>query len=266
MGKRSGTSNPASGVQREQTDSQSLKKSRLMRVREALARRDWAGIGIEMVVVTLGVLLAFRIEQWGQQGARVAEEHEFLERLYRENARSVRELREIYAVHQSTVTQLGTAIRAQDNPTLLRQLAQKEGYGCWGMQMPAATYNTTASEELIASGRLSLISNPALRSQLRELAAAQAEGATQLDHRREVAQLFVPYFHSYHRLSLGSGPAPLCFMDWAGIMRDRNAFNAVVRTYRSHALMEQSRKALLSTAEDTQHALACELHKPACSR
>ena len=40
--------------------------SRLDRMRFALRRRDWLGIAIEVLVVTLGVLLAFQIDQWAQ--------------------------------------------------------------------------------------------------------------------------------------------------------------------------------------------------------
>ena len=194
------------------------------------------------------------------------DERQFLERLYRENTRSIEELRRIYSIHKLTVAQLGAAIRAKDDPAVLARMSRQQGYGCWGMQMPAATYNTTAAQELVASGRLNLVSDPDLRLQLRELASAQIESASQLDLTREITQLFAPYLHPYHRLSLGAQPEPLCYMDWPGIMPDRSAYNAVVRTYRAHARMEQSRRELLAKVEDTQQELSCALEKPACKR
>ena len=242
------------------------KRSRLVRIRAAFAARDWVGIAIELAVVALGVLLAFRIEQWGQQRNRSIEERQFLERLYRENAQSVDELQRIHALHRLTVGQLGSAIRAKDDSAVLARLSRQEGYGCWGMQMPSATYNTTAAQELVASGGLNLVSDPDLRLQLRELASAQIESASQLDLTREITQLFAPYLHPFHRLSLGARPEPLCFMDWTDMMRDRNAYNAVVRTYRAHARMEQSRRSLLGKVEDAQQALSCALEKPVCRR
>jgi hypothetical protein len=239
--------------------------SPLSRAREAFARRDWMGIVIELIVVTLGILLAFRVEQWGQQRNRNIEELQFLERLYRENARSVREMRDVYDLHRTKVTQLGTAIRSMDNPDALRLLAGREGYGCWQMQMPAATYNSTSSEELISSGRLNLVSSSQLRLQLRELAAAQAEDAALLGYRRDITQVEAPYLHPYYRLSLGPGPEPICFIDWPSLARDPKAITAIVHTYRAHARLEQSRKILLRKAEDAQHSLACALHKTECA-
>jgi len=240
-------------------------RSRLRRIRDALARRDWFGILIEMAVVTLGVLLAFRIEQWGQARNRSIEERQFLERLYRENARSVGELRSVYGLHRIKVAQLGTAIRNKNRPDVLRDLAGREGYGCWHMQMPPATYNSTSSEELIASGRLNLVSDSQLRLQLRELASAQAEDAQLLGYRRDITQLGAPYLNSYYRLSLGPGPEPVCFIDWPSLALAQNAMSAIVHTYRAHARLEQSRKALLGKAEAAQHSLACALQKPECS-
>jgi hypothetical protein len=232
----------------------------------AIGRRDWVGIIIEMAVVAIGVLLAFRVEQWGQQRNRNVEERQFLERLFRENARSVSELHEVYALHRTKVAQLGTAIRNKDRPAVLRQLAGREGYGCWHMQMPAATYNSTSSQELFASGRLNLVSDPQLRLQLRELASAQAEDAALLGYRREITQLGAPYLHQYYHLSLGPGPEPICFIDWPLLARDRNAISAIVHTYRAHARLEASRRLLLGKAEAAQRSLACALHKPECGR
>ena len=234
-------------------------------MRDSLARRDWVGIVIEMVVVALGILLAFRIEQWGQQRNRNIEERQFLERLYRENARSVRELRGIYDLHRTKVVQLGTAIRNKDRPDVLQQLARQEGFGCWQMQMPAAAYNATSSEELISSGRLNLITDPQLRSELRDLASAQAEDSVLLGYRRDITQLGAPELQPYYRLSLGPGPEPICFIDWPSLAQDERAISAIVHTYRAHARLEQGRKLLLDKAGAAQRSLACALRKPECA-
>lgn len=237
---------------------------RLPRLRTALAARDWIGIAIELIVVTVGVLLAFRVEQWGQERNRAGEEREFIERLHRENARSIGELATLHAAQRTIVTQLGTAIRAKSDAATLHRLARIDGFGCWGMQVPAATYNQTASEELLASGRLNLISDPGLRSAVRELAATQASSATQIAYSREIALSFAPYLHRYYTMSLGARPEPICFADWPSIMRDTEAAVAVARTYRTHLRAEQSRGRLLVEAKKVQAKLACALDKADC--
>ena len=89
--------------------------------------------------------------------------------------------------------------------------------------------------------------------------------ASLLGYRRDITQLGAPYLIPYHRLSLGKGPEPICFIDWPSLARDPNAVSAIVHTYRAHARLEQSRKSLLSKAEAAQHSLACALHKPECA-
>ncbi len=237
---------------------------RLERIRAALGARDWVGIGIEMIVVMLGVLLAFRIEQWGQSRTRAVEERQFIERLYRENARAIAEAREITAFHRDMASQMRTALSHQNDPEALRRLSKIEGYACWPLFMPAAPYNDTASEELIGSGKLSLISDPKLRLSLRELASAQAFGAKQLESSREIARLFFPYLRPYYQLSLGSRAVPDCYGDWPALMQNQAARNDLLRLYRTHARLEVYRRAQLIKAEEAQTALACALRSDDC--
>ena len=58
-------------------------RSRLDRMRSGLRERDWFGIAIEVVVVTLGVLLAFQIDQWAQDRRQARDERQFLDRMWR---------------------------------------------------------------------------------------------------------------------------------------------------------------------------------------
>ena len=49
-------------------------RPRLERILSAFRGRDWAGITIELLVVTLGVLLAFQIDQWAQNRRQARED------------------------------------------------------------------------------------------------------------------------------------------------------------------------------------------------
>lgn len=243
-----------------------LRQSRFSRFRATWSARDWVGVCIEILIVALGVLLAFRVEQWGEQRKRSAEEHDFVERFYRENGQSIRELRAVDRLHSRTVEELKQAIRAKAQPATLASLARREGFGCWMMQVPAATYSNTASQELVGSGRLSLVQDAELRADIRSLAAAQSEGAARVAYSREITQLFSPYLHRYHQLSLGDAPEPICFVDWSSLMNDQAAATAIVRTYRAHVLAQQNRRDLLRESERVQGSLACALAKPDCPR
>ena len=90
-------------TERLEGQDESPRASRLQRVREALARRDWAGIGIELAVVTLGILIAFQIDQWADRRKQAREERQFLERLHREYARAADELNTVVKLSHDKV-------------------------------------------------------------------------------------------------------------------------------------------------------------------
>jgi hypothetical protein len=239
--------------------------SRLGRLRLALVDRDWIAIGIELVVVTLGVMLAFEAQQWGEQRSRQREERDFLERLYRETGDGADELQELVRIHQRGVTELGAVLRAKDNPALLAQYAHEQNFGCVIGTLPTAAFNDTASEEMFASGRISMISDPKLRDAVRRLAAEQAEGERQLAYARQVSTSVITASLPYNRYELVSGDTGLrCTIDWPSMVADPSSAAALARTYRIHQLMLEIRQDTLTATAAVREKLACTLAKPEC--
>ncbi len=237
---------------------------RFERLRHALAEHNWLSVGIEILIVTIGVLLAFEIEQWGERRERASEERQLLERLYVENQQGIAELRAVLPNHVKAVRELGTVVRLQDQPERLAQLARQESWGCGVATLPSAPYNDTASEELIASGRLNLISDRRLRDQARMLSAVQQQGATQLGYARSLALIVVPPINRFYHYQLGAGPDPICHIDYGELVKDVEARNSVARAYRSQQLMMQMREGTLAESLKLQAMLACKLDKPEC--
>ena len=93
--------------------------SRFGRLRDAIADHNWFSVAIEILIVTVGILLAFQIDQWGDQRKQAGEERQFLERLYRENLSSAAELRQVLEVHEDTVREVGSAIRARGQSAIV---------------------------------------------------------------------------------------------------------------------------------------------------
>lgn len=242
-----------------------LRASRLARLRRALSTRDWLGIGIELLVVTVGVLLAFEVEQWGDDRNRRREERHLLERLYRETGAGINELSSLVRVHERGVRELGAVLRASGDEESLSRYSQQEEFGCVVGTLPSAGYNDTASQELVASGRISLISDPQLRDTVRELAAAQAMAAQQLAYGRQNIVGMLPTLLPYYRTSLRAGQADTrCTIDWRSLMQKQEAANALARVYRVHQLMAEVRGETLAAAKTVQRQLACSLGEGDC--
>lgn len=246
------------------TEASTTKKARLVRVRDALRARDWLGLVLELAVVTIGVLLAFEIEQWGQQRNQAREERDFLERLYGENQASARELTELLQIHNTVIREVGAAIRAKDDPRQLAQMAQRPEFGCKIAYMQTAAYNDTASEEVLASGRLNLISDLELRSLVRQLAASQARGAAIAEHGRMQLPYTLPNLNPYYSLTINESDEPICHVDWPGLARDRVALTSAARLVARHRLISNARQETLQLTRRVDERLACVLEKRSC--
>jgi hypothetical protein len=243
-----------------------LPTGRRGRVPAALARRDWLGIASDLVVVTAGVLIAFQINQWADRQKQVRDEQEFLERLYGENREAITQLDSVVQGHRNAMEEIGAAVRAKDNPTLLAEYSKLPRFGCLGAVLPSVGLSDTAFQEIVASGKLNIVSDPKLRSVLRKLVANQASAAAELDYGRQLVAQNVSALDSYERYEITANPKqrPPCNMDWAALVRDRRGVNAAAHLYRIQQLMFEVRTMELARSQEAEESLACVLRKPDC--
>lgn len=241
-------------------------RTRLNRLIDAWRRRDWLGIGIELAVVTLGVLLAFQVDQWGDRRSQAKEERRFLERLYTEYHRGIAELDFVDSESRRVRDQLFEVLTARATPAHLEELSRRKDFGCGAPRFRSANFNDTGFEELVASGRLNLISDQALRSQVRDLAAAQATSSRQVENARGLMLNQLPYLDPYYRFDVDASRRESCHIDWVALVKDQKAVNAVVRAYRVHGFIMDERQKVRAGSQALIRRLACLLGKPECAR
>jgi len=236
-------------------------------LRRAFAERDWLGIAIELIVVTLGVLLAFQINLWADRQKQARDEREFLERLYRENRDAIAELQHVVQGHRNSMEELGAGVRAKNNPPVLADYSRRPQFGCLGAVLPSVGFSDTASQEIVASGKLNIVSDPQLRSLLRDLVATQAVGAAQLEYARQSVSQITAAIDPYQRFEIPADvkERPPCNMNWTALVRDQAAINAAARLYRFQQVMLAVRSRELARSEEVERKLACSLHKPECA-
>jgi hypothetical protein len=245
-----------------------VKSTRLGRLRDGLRERDWLGITIELLVVTLGVLLAFEIEQWGQRRERATQERQFMEELLADTQSGVAELKSLIEVHEKVLREVPVALEARGNPTKIRALPRRRDFGC-GLSRPLlAPYNDTAYEELVQSGRMSLLSDRKLRTTVRDLAASQNWGASQGIFTREQLNINLPPLTPHYAISINTNldSTPLCRINWPRLLSDDEAVYAATRLVRRHRQMWEVRKRTFDLTLQVQQMLACKLGKPECRR
>lgn len=248
------------------SDSAAPKRFRLQRLAEALRARDWLGLVFEILVVTLGVLLAFEIEQWGDRRQRAAEERQFLERLYNEYQRGIDELDVAYRNHQRIMRNFRMAFAARRDPVRLRQYASTVNMGCDAGYLRTTPFNNTAFEELINSGRLNIISNPELRTRIRDLTTERSSLRDRANAGTEAAQARLETVKPYYRFELLPDGTTRCFTDWPRLFDDQRAVSDAAFIYRMHELVSRGRADLRRMTEKVRAEIGCKLGKPECRR
>ena len=230
-----------------------------------MRQRDWLGITIELAVVTLGVLVAFQVDQWGDQRKQARDERRFLERLYMEYHRGIAELDDVDRDSRRVRAQIREAMAARGDEKQLEALGNR-GFGCNVGRFRSANFNDTSFEELVSSGRINVISDQALRSEVRDLAAAQATAARQVQYARELMLGQLPYLDGYYRFDMDRDGNSQCRIYWPALVRDQKAENAIVRGHRVHGFVMDERQKVRARSQALIHRLACILGKPDCRR
>lgn len=238
--------------------------ARLTRLIDALRMRDWLGIGIELVVVTLGVLLAFQIDQWGDRRKQSRQERQYMEQLYVDARVGADELRPILETHRKFLREAGSALLAAGDSKKIAALPRGPDFGCGLPGFTPAPYNDTAYADIVQSGRLGLLSDPALRTAVRDLAASQLLGATEVASSRQQLPIFQPAVDPYYRVSIDRKFRPLCHIDWPRLLEDQRAVNAMARGARRHLQVLRSRERTYQQTLRVQRMLACKIGKPEC--
>lgn len=252
------------GTPKAGTDEAGVAPGRLGRAIDLLRERDWVGIGIELAVVTLGILLAFQIDQWGQDRRQGREERQFLERMWRETGQGIRENDWAVGFHARSRRGAVEGLTHSSDKAALARMAVTLGAGCGLTSFPGLGFNDTSYEELSASGRLNIVSDPDLRAMLREVAAAQADSVTQLNYSRSLGIPIFQLLQPYLILGLDQNGGGTCRVDWPALVKDSNARNAVARAASLHVLMWQKRAYARDILAKAHNQVACKLRKADC--
>jgi hypothetical protein len=135
------------------------------RLTQALKRQDWALVGIEFVLVVVGVLLAFQINEWASEREARNERNAATERLLEEAEQNVAYVRLGMSLQQKSIDELGYALGQVQAGQWRTADQQRMVSGLQAVTMvlplapPSAVY-----DDLLASGVFGKIGDVRLRS------------------------------------------------------------------------------------------------------
>lgn len=156
----------------------------LARLTQAIRDQSWFAVGLEFLIVILGVVIGFQVTAWNAARQDIALERAYLERLSSELA----------AVQVELVDTQGDLDDARDEAVRFLAALEAGDFGAMQAdapallsitQVPEVQAQSAAIHELISSGRLGLIRNDDLRAMLADLPLIEAEAHSRFDQIRD---------------------------------------------------------------------------------
>ncbi|GAB5535569.1 MAG: hypothetical protein Rubg2KO_18180 [Rubricoccaceae bacterium] len=253
----------------------------LGRLSKAVREQNWFAVGLEVVIVIVGVIIGFQVTAWGQARSNVAREEILLRQV-------IADLDETERVVRDVATRIASKDRA--NAQLIRAFSSDvvppaDSILQW--RYDADTYHAPTPtigslEALVSSGDLVLIRDPTLRSAItayldltkRRMQSHSRwegrfiDGGQRADNRFDFAEI-VRGARSVQSLDSLAATDPL-FTDVPGdrtafpfdpkeIIRDREMYRALRAMHAARKAMRGSRTRMLDSAVDLREQIEAHL-------
>jgi hypothetical protein len=191
------------------------------RVTNALKRQDWAAVAIEFILVVVGVLLAFQINEWATERQAGAERQATTERLLYETEDDVAYFRSMVEAHQESVRDLSYALDQMQTDTWREaNRAQMQSGLTASVYLDAPSPPSSVYDDIVASGMLGKIGDPRLRSAISDYRAKLNLLSRLIDYIRQTAPK-LDREDSLHYVYDAAGPRPArLVVDFAALAGD----------------------------------------------
>lgn len=242
----------------------------LKRITQSLRRQDWAMVAIEFVLVLMGVLLAFQINNWGNRRTELSAHQEITERLLGEAEEDVAYLRTTVRAQKSRSRDLNFVLERIEAGELPRGETDRFASGLMGLEgtLPLSP-PSTVYQDIVSSGNLTKIGDPSLRRLIGQFRATLAfEDRVHSQIQASVPSIIrFPAINVSYKPSENLGQTAVSF-DFQGILADERLRKELVRTGQMQRFLLRWREQSLRDAVRMCVSLGqsagkkCNLHGP----
>ncbi len=139
----------------------------IQRLAAAIRRQDWFQVTIEIFIVVIGIFLGLQVSEWNEKREARIEERDYIERL-------VTELEATIAFNDGVILELDQSHNKL--PLALdmvysgrlsdENMEEFEGYFYSGVYFPHPTLQSSAITEMIATGKVAIISSVNIKNEI----------------------------------------------------------------------------------------------------
>lgn len=233
------------------------------RMINALRRQDWTAVTIEFLLVLVGVLLAFQINEWASERQARADREAAMERLLYEAEDDVDYFRASVVDHQETIRDLSYALSQIQAGTWREADKSKMRTGLTtSVYLDVPTPPSSVYEDIVAAGMLGKIGDPQLRSAISVYRAKLELLETLINYVRQVAPR-LDREDSLRYVYNADGPRPARLeVDFAALARDAKAQSSLALLNDRQWFIQETRVATSQAAEAMCRELGRRLKRP----
>lgn len=230
------------------------------RMLQHVRRHDWFAVGVDLVIVILGIFIGLQATLWVEGARDRAAERRYLERLREDSVANETALERAIAVYDRRGATLAAVAAALERQGAMPESAELSDVMCRWFIQPAVGVRRGTYLELISTGRLALLRDESLRMLLTTEEAAHAEAA-RLDILAPVMFQVAAPLNDHRDWRIGDARAGEvdCSFDAAGMRADPRMGSVVAQLYRDQAthrfFREQELTAVRGTRERLDHLL-----------
>jgi hypothetical protein len=221
----------------------------------ARARKaDWAAIAGELLIVVLGILIAFQLDRWAEHWSRNQERRLFVQRVGEESGANAEALGSLADQFDATTAQVLRISRAAAAPIPPARVP----YGCGILHLPAARLQTATLDEAADTRALGLLPDDELRRLIHAAAARNRFTDRQLDYFRDAFQRFGDRLDRYMLWRIAAdGETVSCEVPLDRLARDEEAVSLLTRVYRDRRRFSQILRDQLASQVELRDRARC---------
>jgi len=234
------------------------------RVMEALKRQDWTMVFIEFVLVVLGVVMGFQINDWGTERAEARERLEGTDRLLEEAELDVAYLRQAVLRQRGVSKAVNFALERLEAGHLDQSSRASFSAGLFGLEgslplePPSSVY-----DDVVSAGELGRLGDPALREAIAGYHAALSfdqRVAAEMQNKIRSSITFPAVTVHYQPSQIGDQTR--IDFDFTGLLRDQSFRKEMVRAGQMHVFLLARRKEAFEAAVRMCTLLGQWAHRP----
>lgn len=241
-------------VTRTFTSLQRLSAALLHRGATRAGGTDWWAVLVELMVVVLGILIAFQLDGWGKRWEAERSEQALLKRLEVEAKNDLSGLKLVRDQHIESAANYRFLARTAADP------ATRRGGGsdsCNLLRFPAVRRHAGGALGQAAGERGDLVSDSLLRQALRRAEAERSFNDSQLIYFRDSFHRYAEQIEPHMIWSFGPTKDPACKVDVDSLRADPAAMAILPKLYRDQRRFAIYRQLEVEATATIIDRLAC---------